>query len=97
MSAADASSIALFISGALCAGFAVAAAFFFRFWLRTRDFLFGAFSAAFVLMAGNQVAAGFAHVSHGESPRAYLLRLAAFVLIIVAVLGKNASEARPRR
>ena len=93
----DAASIALFISGALCAGFAIAAAFFFRFWLRTRDFLFAAFSAAFLLMAANQVVAGFAHVSHGEHPQAYLLRLAAFVLIIAAVLGKNASDARPRR
>ena len=90
-------SVALFVSGALCAGFAVAAAFFFRFWRRTRDFLFAAFSAAFLLMAANQAVAGFAHVARGESSRAYLLRLAAFVLIIAAVLGKNATEGKDGR
>jgi hypothetical protein len=89
-------SASLFIAGALCAGFAIVAAFFFRFWLRTRDFLFAAFSGAFMLMAANQPVAGFAHVTRGEDSRAYLLRLAAFVLIIVAVLGKNMTEKQGR-
>jgi len=85
-------SLELFVGGALCAGFLVAALFFLRFWLRTRDLLFAAFAAAFVLMGANQAVSAFAHVAHGEDSRAYLLRLAAFVLIIIAVLGKNASE-----
>jgi len=86
--------IKLFVAGALCAGFAVAALFFLRFWMRTKDALFGIFSVAFLLMSANQAVAGFARVAHGEDSRAYLLRLAAFVLIIVAVLGKNAVEDR---
>jgi hypothetical protein len=87
----------LFVSGALCAGFLVAGLFFLRFWIRTRDTLFAAFAAAFVLMAANQAVAAFAHVARGEDARAYLLRLVAFVLVIVAVLGKNASEDRSKR
>jgi hypothetical protein len=84
--------VALFIAGALAAGFAVAALFFLRFWVRTRDLLFAAFAVAFLLMAANQAVAGLAQTSRGEDPRAYLLRLAAFVVIIVAVIAKNSKD-----
>jgi hypothetical protein len=86
--------VALFIAGFLCAGFAVASLFFSRFWIRTRDPLFAAFAVAFLLMAANQLVAGFAQTSRGEDPRAYLLRLAAFVIIILAVLSKSSAERR---
>ncbi|WP_293677667.1 DUF5985 family protein [uncultured Phenylobacterium sp.] len=82
-------SIVLFVAGAMSAGFAIAGLFFLRFWVRTRDRLFAAFAAAFWLMALNQVVAGFSRHAHVENSAAYLLRLAAFVLIIVAVLSKN--------
>ncbi len=84
-----------FVSGALFAGFAVASLFFLRFWARTRDAFFAAFAAAFALMAANQAFAGFGHAGAGEDPRAYLLRLLAFALIIIAVLGKNAPGRPP--
>ncbi|MBV9996786.1 MAG: hypothetical protein JO127_16415 [Caulobacteraceae bacterium] len=86
--------IALFVSGALCAGFAIAAVFFLRFWARTRDAFFMALSAAFWLMAANQMVSSFSRATRGEDAWAYLLRLAAFVIIIVAVLGKNAPADR---
>ena len=85
-------SVAAFVSGAVCAGFAVAALFFLKFWMRTRDLLFAAFAAAFSLMAANQAVAGFTHRVRGEDARAYLLRLAAFVIIILAILAKNAAD-----
>jgi hypothetical protein len=85
-------SVALFIAGGLCFGFAVASLFFLRFWMRTRDPLFAAFTVAFLLMAANQAVAGFADTARGEDPRAYLLRLAAFVVIILAVLAKNFAD-----
>lgn len=90
-------SLKLFVAGAFCAGFLIAALFFLRFWMRTKDPLFASFSVAFVLMGANQAVSGFANVAHGEDSRAYLLRLGAFVLIIVAVLGKNAIEDRSKR
>lgn len=85
-------SVALFVSGGLSAGFAVAALFFLKFWMRTRDLLFAAFAGAFLLMAANQAVAGFAHANRGEAPPAYVLRLAAFALIILAILAKNGGD-----
>lgn len=82
-------STVLFVAGAMSAGYAMAGLFFLRFWWRTRDRLFAAFAIAFWLMALNQAAAGFSRVVHAENSAAYLLRLAAFALIILAVLSKN--------
>jgi hypothetical protein len=88
-------STVLFVGGAMSAGFAMAGLFFLRFWWRTRDHLFAAFAIAFWLMALNQAAAAFSRFEHAENSAAYLLRLAAFVLIILAVLGKNGRGSAP--
>lgn len=77
------------VAGALAAGFLVLAAFFLRFWGRTRDGLFLAFSAAFALMALNQALPVILGIPQEERGGIYLIRLAAFLLIIVAVVGKN--------
>jgi len=77
------------ISGALAAGYLIAGLFFLRFWNRTRDRLFLAFAAAFALMALNNALPVVLGVPQEERGGIYLIRLAAFVLIIVAVLAKN--------
>lgn len=78
-----------FIAGLLAAGYLVAGLFFFKFWRRTRDHLFRAFAAAFGLMALNQAAPVLLGVPDEMLGGVYLLRLAAFLLIIWAVLRKN--------
>lgn len=78
-----------FFGGAIAAGYFVAAAFFLRFWARTRDGLFLAFAGAFGLMAANQSLPILLGIPREEQSGVYLLRLAAFVLIILAVLRKN--------
>ena len=82
----------LFFAGAISMGFAVAAMFFLRFWWRTRDLLFLAFAAAFALLAANHALIALSGAPREEQSPYFLLRLAAFVLIIAAVLWKN----RPR-
>ena len=77
------------VAGGLSAGFLVLAAFFLRFWGRTRDGLFLVFSAAFALMAVNQALPVVLHIPQEDRGGIYLIRLAAFLLIIVAVVGKN--------
>lgn len=77
------------VAGGLATGFLVLAAFFLRFWGRTRDGLFLAFSAAFALMAVNQALPVVLGIPQEERGGIYLIRLAAFLLIIVAVVGKN--------
>lgn len=77
------------IAGALAMGYLIAGLFFLKFWRRTGDRLFVAFSAAFVLLALASALPIVLGAPHEERGGIYLIRLAAFVLIILAVLGKN--------
>lgn len=78
-----------FYAGVTTCGFLVIAAFFFRFWARTRDILFFVFTAAFILMAVGQAAPALFDIAADDRPQIYLFRAAAFILIIVAVFVKN--------
>lgn len=82
-----------FASGLITMGFLVAALFFLRFWRQTRDGLFAAFAAAFALLAVTQALLAFSHVPVEERSPLYLLRLAAFAIIIAAVIAKNRKSA----
>jgi hypothetical protein len=83
-----------FLSGAMTLGFFVAAGFFLRFWRRTRDRLFLAFSAAFVLLALNQALAAFLGAGDELTPYTYVLRVLGFALILSAIVDKNISADR---
>jgi hypothetical protein len=83
-----------FLSGALVMGFAVAGLFFLRFWKRTRDSLFLTFAIAFWLLGLVQALLALTDFPVEEKSFFYLIRLAAFVLILVAIWRKN-KEARP--
>ena len=76
------------LAGAVSMGSLIAALFFLRFWLRTRDVFFLLFSAAFAIYAGNQLMLGWLGASEFE-PLYYLPRLATFGLIVLAVINKN--------
>ena len=78
-----------FLSGAITAGFVVAGFFFLRFWKRTRDGLFLAFAAAFWLLGLGQALLAFTNIPVEERSWLYLLRLAAFSLILVSIWMKN--------
>jgi hypothetical protein len=77
-----------FLLGLLVMGCASAGLFFLRFWRRTRDRLFLTFALAFWLMGLNWLL--LAVVEKDEVRTAlYLIRLVAFVLILLAILQKN--------
>lgn len=78
-----------FLSGAVTFGFAVAGLFLLRFWRRTRDPLFLTFAIAFWLLGLNQALLALADVPVEERSWLFLIRLLAFVLILVAILRKN--------
>jgi hypothetical protein len=84
-----------FLSGAIAMGFTVAGFFFLRFWVQIRDFLFLAFSIAFWLLALNQTIVTVGEIPREELSEVYLLRLAAFLLVIFAVLRKNLDRGGP--
>ena len=78
-----------FLSGAIVMGFLVAGLFFLRFWARTHDGLFFAFALAFWLLGLMQCLLVFADIPDEERSWLYLLRLAAFALILVSIGFKN--------
>ena len=78
-----------FLSGALAFGFGVCALFFLRFWRRTREELFLAFALAFLLLGVGQTVLDLANIPTEERGSLYLLRLLAFLLILVAIYRKN--------
>ena len=78
-----------FLSGAVALGFGVCALFFLRFWKRTREELFLAFAFAFLLLGVGQTVLALANIPTEERGSIYLLRLAAFLLILFAIFRKN--------
>lgn len=78
-----------FLSGATAFGFLVCGLFFLRFWRRTRDPLFMAFALAFALLGVGQAILALANIPTEERSSIYLIRLAAFALILLAILRKN--------
>lgn len=84
-----------FISGALVMAYLTVALFFARFRTRTGDPLFGAFALAFVLLAAQRVLLA---ISTDENLLwTYVIRLAAFVVILLAIIGKNIFPRRAAR
>jgi membrane-associated PAP2 superfamily phosphatase len=78
-----------FLSGAVSGGFAFAALFFLRFWRRTKDGLFLWFAGAFLLLGLAQALLSLGGFPVEERSWVFLLRLAAFSLILLAIYNKN--------
>jgi hypothetical protein len=75
--------------GAIAAAAFVCGLYFLRFWRATHDRFFLLFALAFWIEGGHRVVVY--HWSAGDEgePVHYLARLVAYMLIIVAILGKN--------
>jgi len=81
------------MSGASVMASLVIALFFLRFYRRTRDRLFAMFSLAFAVFAANRLALVFVDEA-ARRTSLYLVRLLAFLLILAAIVDKNASARR---
>ena len=81
-----------FVSGLIAMGYLVAGLFFLKFWVRSGDLLFAIFAAAFWLLALNQGLLTVLALPREEQSWLYLLRLAAFALIVVAIVHKNLTQ-----
>ena len=86
-----------FLAGAISMGFAVAAVLFLKIWTRTRDGLFLAFATAFLLLGVNQTLLSLADIPVEERSSLYLIRLAAFLIIIGALWSKNRQSRKSGR
>ena len=85
-----------FTQGAIAAGYAVAGAFFLRFWRDTRDRLFALFALAFLALAANRAALVWLTPDDEQARGSplYWVRFAAFALFLAAVVDKNRAGRR---
>lgn len=77
------------VSGALLMGYLVAGLFFLRFWAVSHDRLFALFAVAFGLFAVQRFAIVLTAETMEDQTVFYLLRLAGFIVIVLAVIDKN--------
>jgi hypothetical protein len=85
--------VSLLLSGALSVSMALVALFFLRYYRTTGERLFAIFAVAFWLMAANRLALSFFADDEART-YLYLVRLAAFLLIIGAIWDKNRGTRR---
>jgi hypothetical protein len=78
-----------FLAGGVALGFIVCGVFFLRFWKSTRDELFLAFALAFALLGIGQTAVALSRIPAEDKGALYLIRLAAFLVILFAIYRKN--------
>ena len=79
-----------YVSGAIWILCWVAALFFFKFWRKSGERLFLFFAAAFGLLGIERIVGLY---GRGEGDlEGYVIRLCAFVLILVAIVQKNRAK-----
>lgn len=81
-----------FLSGAVALSFFVCALFFLRFWKRTSEGLFLSFALAFLLLGTGQTVLALANIPTEDRGSIYLIRLAAFLLILVGIYRTNRKQ-----
>jgi hypothetical protein len=78
-----------FLLGVIVTCTFVAAGYFARFWLATRDLLFLGFAAAFALEGLNRMAFLFLDKPNMGDEVIYSVRLVSYLLILAAIANKN--------
>jgi len=77
------------LTGMIVMGYGVGSLFFFRFWKGTRDRLFLLFGLSFLILAVQRILLAANEAATESIPLLFLIRLLAFVLILVAITDKN--------
>jgi uncharacterized membrane protein HdeD (DUF308 family) len=83
-----------FLLGVVVMASLTAGVFFLQFWRSSRDSLFLAFAAYFLIDGLDRTALLFFARPNEASPWIYLVRLFALLLILAAILRKNYGEGR---
>ena len=84
----------IFLSGCNAAMSAMAGLFFFRYAALTRDRFHLLWGISFFLLAVNWAVVGATTVQSEHQGDAYFFRLAAFVIIAIAIIDKNRGAPR---
>jgi hypothetical protein len=88
--------LSAFLSGVYMMGLSIAGLIFLRLWKESAERLFCAFAIAFWLMALERIPLALFHQMKEPGSLVYLLRLAAFLLILEAIARKNRLARRGR-
>jgi uncharacterized membrane protein HdeD (DUF308 family) len=83
-----------FLLGVIVTASLACGGFFLKYWRRTRDTLFLAFGAAFIIEGINRIFFLFLDRPDEGSAWIYTVRLLAFLLILAAIVRKNRAPAR---
>lgn len=78
-----------FLLGATVVCYALAGLFFLRYWRRSSDRLFVMFAVAFWILAANRLVFAIVGRTTEYASYLYLVRLAAFGLVLFAIVDKN--------
>ena len=85
----------LLLAGGLVVACMVVGLIFLRYWKATDDSFFLYFACAFWLQGAGYLYSAVTGHSDEHVPVAYLLRMAAFALIVAAILRKNLASTAP--
>jgi hypothetical protein len=85
--------LVIYLSGLITMGYLACGLFFAKFWWRSRDFLFLAFGIAFWLMAADAALLAMLPPEDERRVWVYLLRIPAYLLIVMAIVRKNTDAA----
>jgi len=82
------------VAGATLMAYAVAGSFFLRFWKQTGDRFFAIFGASFLLLGLQRLLVSLTPQDYENLPYLYILRLLAYIFILVAIVDKNRARQR---
>ncbi len=80
-----------FLVGVIATASLACGTFFLRFWRDTRDSLFLAFGLAFLLEGLNRATVLMIDHPNEGTPRIYIVRCVAFLIILAGIVNKNRS------
>lgn len=78
-----------FLLGVIATASFTVAGFFLKFWGQTRDIFFLAFAAAFAIEGINRISVLLLERPNEGNPAIYVVRMFAFLLILLAIIHKN--------
>lgn len=78
-----------FLIGMISTASLAAGVFFLRFWRDSRDSLFLAFALAFFIEGLNRATIVYIDHPNEGTPRIYIVRCFAFLIILVGIVNKN--------
>ncbi len=81
--------VELFLLGVVATLYAISGLFFLKFWRRTRDSLFLAFGASFLIQGINSASRALMPEPNQGSLGSFVIGLAASLLLVIAIIRKN--------